>query len=254
MSATSVRVTRIALASSVLLIATFATAPAGAMRPNLQAASTATWQSMNACPSATAAIRSAAPGIGRTVALTFDDGPGASTGRLLTLLDRHHVRATFFNLGLQLPTHARELRREVRLGEAIGNHTWDHADLTRLTAAAQAREIDRNTAETQKLVGLRPCLFRPPYGVYTAVTLQLAAERGLRTWLWSVDTEDWRAAGSAAAYWVKRIVSRARAGLAQMHPVVLMHNGQAGNPATMAALPRIIRAYRSAGYRFVRLH
>jgi hypothetical protein len=84
--------------------------------------------------------------------------------------------------------------------------------------------------------------------------LELAQQRGMRVWNWSVDTEDWKAAGSADVYWVDRIVARARAGLSMRHPVILMHNQWGGNPATVAALPKIIHLYREHGYRFVDLY
>jgi len=76
----------------------------------------------------------------------------------------------------------------------------------------------------------------------------------MRVWYWSVDPEDWKADGSADTYWVNRIVSRAEAGGRMSHPVILMHNQVGGNPATVAALPRIIRFYKSHGYRFVDLY
>ncbi|HET8559711.1 MAG TPA: polysaccharide deacetylase family protein [Marmoricola sp.] len=62
--------------------------------------------------------------------------------------------------------HVRLLRREVRLREALGNHTWDHPDLTTLSAKAQAAQIDRATRSLIALIGVRPCLFRPPYGAF----------------------------------------------------------------------------------------
>ncbi|HET6818650.1 MAG TPA: polysaccharide deacetylase family protein [Mycobacteriales bacterium] len=208
---------------------------------------------LNSCPDPALVVRSRAPGTGRTVALTFDDGPGRSTTSILNVLEQRGVRATFFNLGVNLANHLAPLQREVRLGETIGNHTWDHPQMDLLTAYAQAREIDRTSAALERLVGVRPCLFRPPYGEYNATTLRLATARDLGFWTWSVDPEDWKAQGSSSTYWVRRIVSRARAGLTQLHPVILLHNSTAGNPATVAALPQIITAYQSAGYRFVRL-
>jgi peptidoglycan/xylan/chitin deacetylase (PgdA/CDA1 family) len=73
-------------------------------------------------------------------------------------------------------------------------------------------------------------------------------------WLWSAGTQDWMTADSGSAYWVHRIIRFAEAeGGALRHPIVLMHNQPAGNPATVAALPVIIRFFRSHGYRFVRL-
>ncbi|MDQ1697877.1 MAG: hypothetical protein QOJ03_3230, partial [Frankiaceae bacterium] len=100
----------------------------------------------------------------------------------------------------------------------------------------------------------RPCLFRPPYGSYDATTLDSAQSAGMATWNWSVDTEDWKAEGSASSLWVRRIINRAEAGASQLHPVILMHNQATPNPATVAALGPVIDFYRARGYTFVDLY
>lgn len=203
------------------------------------------------CPPAPADIQRVAPGSGRTVALTFDDGPGASTQQIIDILRARHVTATFFNLGENEISHPALVRTEARDGFALGDHTWDHADLTTLGNAGQAREIDRERSEQAKLTGHESCLFRPPYGSSDATTGQVTGARHMAIWEWSVDTEDWKADGSSAAYWVHRVTRRADAGADQEHPVILMHNQPAGNPATVAALTRVIRFYRTHGYTFV---
>jgi peptidoglycan/xylan/chitin deacetylase (PgdA/CDA1 family) len=194
-----------------------------------------------------------APGTGKTVALTFDDGPGPTTMPILSILQTARVTATFFNLGLNSAVRPREVRAEATVGAALGNHTWDHPQLPTLSSSAQAAEMDRASAEQVTLVGRPPCLFRPPYGAYTSTTLALAQQRRMAVWNWSVDTEDWKAGSSTSASWVERIISRAEAGGSQQHPVVLMHNFPAGLPATLAALPTIIAYYRARGYTFIDL-
>jgi peptidoglycan/xylan/chitin deacetylase (PgdA/CDA1 family) len=235
--------------SSALTSPAAGAAEAGSAHPGLRSSASI----VNSCPVVGAVVHRSAPGAGKTVALTFDDGPGTSTAAILTLLESRHVKATFFNLGVHLATHEPQLRREVRLGHALGNHGWDHADMTTLTRDEQAAEVDRTTRKMIGLVSVRPCVFRPPYGAYNQTTLNVASSRHLGVWTWSVDPEDWKAAGSASAYWVNRIVARARAGLTQKHPVILLHNAVGGNPATVSALPRIIHIYREHGYRFVLL-
>jgi peptidoglycan/xylan/chitin deacetylase (PgdA/CDA1 family) len=186
------------------------------------------------------------------VALTFDDGPGRSTASIRAALRRAGVTATFFNLGENAAARPAQLRDEARSGYLLGNHTWDHQDLTTMAAARQAREIDQESAEQKRLVGAGPCVFRPPYGSYNSTTLRLTRHRHLKVWMWSVDTEDWKANGSSSKYWMNRIIRLAkREGGALKHPVVLMHNQPAGNPATVRALPAVIRYFRSHGYRFV---
>jgi peptidoglycan/xylan/chitin deacetylase (PgdA/CDA1 family) len=205
------------------------------------------------CPAAPRTAQEVAPGSGRTVALTFDDGPGASTRQILALLAREQVTATFFNLGDNEASAPAIVRREARSGYLLGDHTWDHADLTTLDAAGQAREIDRERARQARITGHLSCFFRPPYGSYDATTVDVARARHLAIWVWSVDPEDWKADGSAAPFWVHRITQRAEAGGAQRHPVILFHNQPAGNPATVSALPKVIHFYKTRGYTFVDL-
>jgi peptidoglycan/xylan/chitin deacetylase (PgdA/CDA1 family) len=188
------------------------------------------------------------------VALTFDDGPGPETAAMIRVLEDAGVAATFFNVGVNMTTRPELVQIEDSQQFALGNHTWSHPDMTTLSSAGQAAQMDRATSQQRALVGDRPCFFRPPYGAYNSTTLSLAASRGMQVWNWSVDTEDWKAAGSSAQTWVDRIVSRAQAGGSQSHPVILMHNQPGGSPATLAALPRIITYYRDRGYTFVDLY
>ena len=197
--------------------------------------------------------KSAAPGSGKTVALTFDDGPGASTASIVSILARYGVPATFFNLGQNMAARSALVQREASMGYMLGNHTWDHKNLTTLSASAQAAEMDRASAEQVSLTGIQPCAFRPPGGNYNSTTLSLAQQRRMTVWTWSVDTEDWKANGSSSAYWVNRIITLAEKGGSQTRPVVLMHNQPAGNPATVLALRTIIQYFGSHGYTFTDL-
>ena len=206
------------------------------------------------CPAASYGAHSYAPGKGKTVALTFDDGPGRTTAAVLRVLARYRVPATFFNIGVNVAARPGLARKEVRAGYAMGNHTWNHPNMVRLSTSQQASEMGRMSTELRRAAGVLPCVFRPPYGDYNSVTLRLAHQRRMGVWLWSVDTQDWMARGSGSAYWVKRIIRLAEhEGGALRHPVVLMHNQPIGNPATVAALPVIIRFFRAHGYRFVKL-
>jgi peptidoglycan/xylan/chitin deacetylase (PgdA/CDA1 family) len=194
------------------------------------------------------------PGYARTVALTFDDGPGRTTARILRILRSYRIRATFFNVGEAMVARPALVREEAQSGFLLGNHTWSHPNLTRLTRRQQATQVHKATAQQRSITGTTPCVFRPPYGSYNATTLSVASYRRMAVWLWSVDTEDWKANGSASAYWVNRIVRQAEnEGIRLRHPVILMHNQPAGNPATALALPTIIRFFRLHHYRFVTL-
>jgi len=205
------------------------------------------------CPPAGYGVRSAAPGTGRTVALTFDDGPGASTDAILRILQNAGVTATFFNVGSASSLHPATVQVEHRLGFLLGNHTWSHPHMATLSAVDQSAEMDRATSEQASLTGTRPCFFRPPYGQYDSTTLGLAKKRSMTVYTWSVDTQDWMANGSSAQYWIDRIIALGTSGGSQIHPVILMHNQAISMPATVAALPSIIAFYRARGYTFVDL-
>lgn len=221
--------------------------------PATVAAPLAALVATNSCPAAGSGINRSAPGTGKTVALTFDDGPGASTAAIMQILRNAGVPATFFNIGVNQTVRPSLVQEEAAQGFLLGSHSWDHPDMTTLSSAQQASQMDRTTNEQISLVGSAPCVFRPPYGSYNSTTLSLAQARNMSVWNWSVDTEDWKAAGSGSADWVNRIVTLAQAGGSQQHPVVLMHNQPGGNPATVAALPTIIQFYRDRGYGFVTL-
>ena len=210
-------------------------------------------QVSTSCPAAPYGAQRSAPGSGKTVALTFDDGPGASTASILSILARYGVPATFFNIGQNMAARPSLVRQEATAGYVLDNHTWDHPNMTTRSASAQGTEMDQATAEQVSLTGVQPCGFRPPGGNYNSTTLSLAQQRRMKFWTWSVDTEDWKANGSSSAYWVNRIISLAKQqGSVLTHPVVLMHN-QPGNPATVLALPTIIQYFGSHGYTFVDL-
>ena len=207
------------------------------------------------CPAAPYGARLYAPGSSssKTVALTFDDGPGRTTAATLAILARYRVPATFFNIGAAMAARPWLVQEEVTAGYAMGNHTWSHPHMTTLPAARQDAELYQASAEQRSIAGTVPCAFRPPYGQYDSTTLRLAQQLRLGVWLWSVDTLDWMANGSDSSYWVQRIIRLAEQGSALSHPIVLMHDARQGNPATVAALPAIIEFFRSHGYRFVAL-
>jgi peptidoglycan/xylan/chitin deacetylase (PgdA/CDA1 family) len=206
-----------------------------------------------ACPPAPFGVQVSAPGGGRTVALTFDGGPGVSTEAIMRILEDNGVAATFFNIGDYLADRPTTVVSQAAQGFQLGNHTWSHPHMTTLTAAGQADEMDRYNAEQTRVVGFPACVFRPPFGEYNSTTLSVAQARNMGVFNWSVDTLDWQVEGRSDATAVNGIIARAQAGGSQTHPVLLMHNGPVGNPATVAALPSIITFYRDRGYTFVDL-
>jgi len=110
----------------------------------------------------------------KTVALTFDDGPGRSTQGIISVLRRYGVTATFFNLGQNAAANPALVRTEITDGYLVGNHTWNHPNMTTLSSSAQAAQMNEATAEQESLIGWGPCAFRPPYGSYNSTTLSSA--------------------------------------------------------------------------------
>ncbi len=176
---------------------------------------------------------------GPMIALTFDDGPYPKvTGHILDVLEKNGVCATFFVLGSRIEGHEDMLTRMDELGCEIGNHSFSHADLTRLSKADCQRELSDTDAEIRRITGHEASVVRPPYGYYNK-TVMSAAERPLI--LWTVDTNDWRgkAPGEIADY----VIQQAKEG-----SVILMHDQQT---QTADAMEMIIPTLIDEGFRFV---
>jgi len=180
----------------------------------------------------------------RLIALTFDDGPyPVTTPLLLQTLHDLRVPATFFLIGRdaeQFPELARSIRAG---GHEIADHTLTHPDLDRLSDAAVAGEL-RDGAAALGRIAPDPAerrLFRPPHGRYTVATLRTAQTAGYDTILWSDDPGDWRSVGVDVLR--DHVLQRATA-----PEILLLHSGR---PATVAALPALVAAFRRAGYTFV---
>lgn len=190
------------------------------------------------------AIRSGG-GRHRWVALTFDDGPGPYTARVLAELERLRVPATFFQVGkmlLQFPGPAMLTRNTESV--TIGDHTYSHALLTRLNRRAQLREILVAAAAMERIGEPAPRLFRPPYGAWDSDTRAVTRARGMAIVLWNVDSEDYRRPGVGTI--VHNVVGAVRPG-----SIVLMHDGGGDRRQTIKAIPKIVKRLRARGYRFV---
>src|SRR5581483_7817630 len=120
----------------------------------------------------------------REVALTFDDGPDQSTPAMLAALEKAHAPATFFQIGRQIAGREALLRRMLADGDAIGDHTWNHADLVRDPGIA-AQEISRTAAAIRDATrGYQPCMFRAPYGSVDGSLVSLVRGMGMTTVGW----------------------------------------------------------------------
>lgn len=173
------------------------------------------------------------------VALTFDDGPAApETATLLTYLAQYNARATFFTVGQNVVAHPDLVRAEARAGNEVGNHSWSHPDLTKLTSEQVAHQLNRTSAAIKAATGKAPTLFRPPYG---AVNSTVRHATRLSPVLWTLDTEDWKYPDATK-------VAQSVIGKVKRNDVVLMHDI---HPTSVAAVPAILRALGARGCHFV---
>ena len=123
------------------------------------------------------------------VALTFDDGPGPRTKEILGALEKYNAHATFFMLGQKVPSYGAEVKRMKELGCELGNHSYDHADLSKLDGAGVKSEVDRTNDNVRQAAGQGATLMRPPYG---AVSGTMKENVGMPMILWNIDTLDWK--------------------------------------------------------------
>jgi peptidoglycan-N-acetylglucosamine deacetylase len=203
------------------------------------------------CPGSSGRPIVRAPGPGRTVALTFDDGPSSATPAVLRILGTQHVHATFFEIGQQVAAEPDLTRRVAAADHLVENHSWSHRYPRQVpggwSPAFLREDLQRTDVVLREMTGRQPCWFRPPGGFLTPALDPAARAAHLGLALWSVDTRDWANQNAS------RIAHAALAGLDQTHPIVLMHDGGGPRAGTVAALPAVIAGYRMHGYRFVRL-
>jgi peptidoglycan/xylan/chitin deacetylase (PgdA/CDA1 family) len=180
----------------------------------------------------------------RELALTFDDGPGPYTLRLLRVLRRTHTPATFFEVGVGLQYFHAGTAAIARLGDPIGDHTWSHPDMAQLSRSQQQSQLLAQTRAIHRYGAPFPRMFRPPDGDWNATTLQLLHKYHMLMVLWSLDTDDWQLPGATTI--VHRVLSGAKPGT-----IVLMHDAGGNRSETIAALPKVIRGLRARGFKLV---
>ncbi|TLK54753.1 polysaccharide deacetylase family protein [Glutamicibacter sp. V16R2B1] len=172
------------------------------------------------------------------VALTFDDGPGEYTDRLLDELGEAQAPATFFVLGKNVGHYPQALQRMVAEGHQIGSHSYDHKDITKLTREGIEHEVQWTDEAVQQAAGVTPEVFRPPYGANGVVYNRLIPTPLL---LWDVDTLDWK------HHDPKKTVKIA---MQEVSPgsVILMHDI---HETSVDAVPELVQQLREAGYTLV---
>lgn len=205
----------------------------------------------NSAPAPAPAISPAQPQItfnsvhvdGPYIALTFDDGPHKTlTPKLLDLLAAHHMKATFFVVGQNAADHPDILRRASREGHEIGNHTWSHPNLGKMSDEAVRRELQKTDDAIFAAIGKHPTLMRPPYGSITAHEKRwIHDDFGYRIIIWDVDPLDWKRPGPSVV--CNRIMKETRSG-----SIVLAHDI---HPPTLEAMPATFDQLDRKGFKSV---
>jgi peptidoglycan-N-acetylglucosamine deacetylase len=186
----------------------------------------------------------------KQLALTYDDGPNdPSTLRLLEVLAKHGVRATFFPIGRFVQQRPDIVRELVAAGHVVGNHTFSHPNLIFASERHTREEIERCKQALTDAVGEHSRLFRPPFGGRRPGSLGIARSMGLEPVMWRVSGYDWK--GKPAEYIEQKIRKRVRGG-----DVILLHDGShtafgADRSQTVLATDRLIAKFKSEGYAFV---
>jgi peptidoglycan/xylan/chitin deacetylase (PgdA/CDA1 family) len=180
---------------------------------------------------------------GPFVAMTFDDGPNATlTPKLLDLLAKNHMKATFFVVGQNVAEYPDIVKRAAREGHEIASHSWSHPNLGKMSDDGVRRELQKTDDAIVQAIGTRPTLMRPPYGSITARQKSWINEAfGYRIIIWDVDPLDWRRPGPSVV--TQRIVSGAQPG-----SIILAHDIHG---PTIDAMPDTFEQLQAKGFKFV---
>jgi peptidoglycan/xylan/chitin deacetylase (PgdA/CDA1 family) len=191
----------------------------------------------------------------KQIALTFDSGwLYEQTLPLLNVLDQYKVTATFFPRALWVKDNPDLAKEIVKRGHTMGNHSLTHPHMREMTAQQMRHEMQESTRIIQETTGVRPFMFRPPYGEYNQLLLEVLAETGYPySIMWTVDTLDWaagttRSVGGSQVYIDTDFIVNRVLNNASDKGIILMHIGGA---STVQALPRIIEGLRTMGYQLV---
>lgn len=186
----------------------------------------------------------------KKVALTFDDGPDEIfTRQVLDVLKQNNVKATFFVIGRRAEAHPELIARMIREGHIVGNHSYNHVDLSKLSISNFEKQIDHTQSILKPMTGYIPKLLRPPYGAVNEQQVRWAMDHGYLIINWNVDSLDWK--GLSADKVSHNVLSASRQGA-----IILQHCGGGEGEdlsGSVKAIPTIIRTLKSQGYELVTL-
>lgn len=183
----------------------------------------------------------------KLLCLTFDDGPHYKyTDRILDILDKYNIKATFFVIGCNAEKHPEQVKRIYESGHEIGNHTYCHPHLSECSCERLENEIKKASDIIYDITGQRPTLFRPPEGCCSEKVMSCAEKSGCNVILWSIDTRDWTHPSSDNI--VSGICKDVRGG-----DIILFHDFITPTSPTPDALEVLIPMLLDKGYSFCRV-
>lgn len=175
----------------------------------------------------------------KKVALTFDDGPDPKTTvQILETLKKYDAKATFFMLGSRVEYYPEIAKQVQEAGHQLGNHSWNHPDLTKLGAERVRDEINNTSAIIEQVTGAQATVFRPPYG---AINSAVRTQTNLPVILWDVDTLDWKHRNA------EKLLEKVKAGTSD-GSIILMHDI---HQSTADGLDAVLQYLQTEGYTFV---
>lgn len=176
------------------------------------------------------------------ISISFDASWGCEhTMQILDILDQYDVKATFFLVGLWVDKYPELVKEIAARGHEIGNHSATHPYMTKISAEKMRTELASMSDKTEALTGVRPSLFRPPYGDYNDLVVKTARAEGYEAVQWSVDSLDWKNRGT------EDLIRRATKNV-QRGDIILFHND---SDAIADALPAVLDAYKAQGLRCI---
>ncbi len=178
----------------------------------------------------------------KVLAISFDAAwGGTQTPAILDILDEYGIKTTFFLVGIWVEKYPELVREIARRGHEIGNHSTSHPQMSRLSTDGNRQELKAVSDRIELLTGVRPTLFRPPFGDYNDTVVTVSRAEGYECVQWNVDSLDWKNRG------VEDLVRNATR---NNHPgdIVLFHND---SQYIVDALPKVLKAYQDAGYRVI---
>ena len=174
------------------------------------------------------------------IAVTFDDGPGynGASDKILDVIEKYHIKATFFMLGSNASNLTKNVKRKVALGCQIGNHTYNHEHYGKNVTPA---DITKASDAIEKACGVRPTAFRSPGGITTDLIRNTCKQEKMPLYYWSLDTQDWKSRNADKVY--NAVIKNVSDG-----DIILMHEIYT---STADAFERMVPVLLKKGYQFV---